>query len=226
MGTPLSTKSSSSLLIRRLLSSFSLEWVAALFELLHHMRQVLSHKHPDGMYEILDYDSTLELKDVKGNAAIFKRHQKVRFLQDHVIAFQDHAWGSGDIFADYKTSKGLAVDRYQEGDRWNVLISLRETKSKNDIEDFYIERTVKNGFTEQEEWRQVEVWYKTHRLRLTVIFPKGRHCRRAVLHTRANNRTIVLGHEHFQLLPDRRQMLRWEAKHPRQAEVYTIRWKW
>ncbi len=64
------------------------------------------------------------------------------------------------------------------------------------------------------------------RLRLTTVFPKGRHCRRAVLHTRANDRTLVLGHEHFQLLPDGRQMLRWEANHPRQAEVYTLRWKW
>src|SRR4051794_15972944 len=99
----------------------------------------------------------LELLDANGQVALFKRQQKVKFLQDNIIAFQDHAWGAGDIFADYKVSKGVAVDRYQEGDRWNVLISLRETKSHGDIEDFYFERTAQNGFTKDEEWWQVAV---------------------------------------------------------------------
>ena len=178
------------------------------------------------MYEILTYDSTLELVDAKGQTAHVKRHQKVQFLQDNIIAFQDHAWGDGDIFADYAVSPGIEVDRYQDGDRFNVLISLRETKSRGDIEDFYFERTVKNGFTKNNEWWQVEVWYKTHWLKLAVIFPKRRPCRRAILYTRSDNKTIILGSEHVQTLPDGRQILRWEAKNPRQAEVYTLRWTW
>ena len=49
------------------------------------------------------------------------------------------------------------MDRYRDGDRWNILISLRETRSRGDIEDFYIERTARNGFTKREEWRQAEI---------------------------------------------------------------------
>ena len=194
-----------------------------LVDILH---RILSSWVDQGMYEILDYDSTLVLKDTQGKTALFKRHQRVKFLQDHVIAFQDHAWGDGNIFAAYKVNKGKAVDRYREGNRWNVLISLRETKSRGDIEDFHIERTVRNGFTDKEEWWQVEVWQKTHRLRLNLIFPRRRHCKRAVLHTRGENKTRTLGHERFQLLPDGRQKLCWEAKNPRRSEVYTIRWNW
>ncbi len=182
------------LLTRRVLSSVSPERIAVLFSLLDMLR-ALAPGAAQGMYEILDYDSTLDLKDAQGKTAVFKRYQRVKFLQDHIIAFQDHAWGDGKIFAGYKISKGRAVDRYKEGDRWNVLISLRETKSKGDIEDFYIERTVKNGFVQKEEWWQVEVWHRTHRLRLNLLFPKRRHCQRAVLHTRGGNKSVVQGAE-------------------------------
>ena len=212
--------------MRKLLSCFSLEWISGLVDLYHTLRKAFTPKSPEGMYEILDYDSTLELMDSKGKTAVFKRHQKVKFCQDHIIAFQDHAWGTGDIFADYKVSKGVAVDRYQDGDRWNILISLRETKSKGDVEDFYFERTAKNGFTQGEEWWQVEVWYKTQVLDLTIFFPQNRHCKRAVLQERTKNKTVVLGHEHFKTLPDGRQRLHWEAKNPRYPEIYTIRWAW
>jgi hypothetical protein len=53
-----------------------------------------------------------------------------------VIAFEDYAWGDGDVLAEYKCSPGFEADRYLEGDRWNILISLRETKHRGDVQDF------------------------------------------------------------------------------------------
>jgi hypothetical protein len=178
------------------------------------------------MYEILDYDSTLELVDPRGETAIFKRRERVRFLHNNIIAFEDYAWGDGKIFAEYRCSPGKVVDRYQEGDRWNVLISLRETKSAGDVVGFHIERTVKHGFTKVEEWRQVEIRHWTRRLKISIIFPKERRCQRAVLVNRSRNQTTVLGQEHFNDLPDGRQELTWETRKIRRLEIYTIRWKW
>ena len=198
MGDVHPSKSALGQLSHRLLAVFSLEWVAALIEVTHSLYHLLAHGHNQGMYEILSYDSTLELVDPKGTTAVFKRHQKVRFLQDHTFAFQDHAWGEGNLFADYQVSPGKVADRWQDGDRWNILISLRETKSKEDIEDIYIERTVNDGFTKESEWRQTEVWHAIRFLHLAVLFPKERHCKRAVVHTRIRNKTTVLGPEHFQ----------------------------
>ena len=43
----------------------------------------------NGMYEVLEYESTLELKDRGGKRATFKKREKVRYLQDNVIAYQD-----------------------------------------------------------------------------------------------------------------------------------------
>ena len=39
-----------------------------------------------GTYEVLEHEVTLELKDAKGKKAIYRKHQKVRFTQDGVIA--------------------------------------------------------------------------------------------------------------------------------------------
>lgn len=186
----------------------------------------LTRLSPRGMYEILDYDSTLELLDPHGHTAIFHKRQQVCFRQDNIIAFPDYAWGDGEIFADYRCSPGVAVDRYQDGDRWNILISLRETKSCGDITDFHLERTVRDGFVHQEEWYQAEIRHPTRRLRLAVIFPAARQCQRATLHERKGNRTHHLGPEQFQQLPDGRQLVAWETRQVRDLEMYTLRWVW
>ncbi|MCB0159094.1 MAG: hypothetical protein KDD83_13250 [Caldilineaceae bacterium] len=201
------------------------EW-QALLAISQRLTATFVKSQPQGIFEVLDYDSTLELLDSKGKKAVFRRRQKVRFLQDHVIAFQDYAWGDGDPLADYKIAPGVEVDRYKEGDRWNLLISLRETKSRGDIEEFHIERSVRNGFTQPTEWRQTEIWLTTHRLRLAIIFPKTRHCTRALLHKRSVDKTVELDGEHIQPLPDGRQIVTWEERHPKRAEIYTIRWEW
>lgn len=224
MGSTQFTKDSYSLLLRKLFSIFSLEWIPVLFSLYQDLREILTNGQ--GMYEILEYDSSIKLVDTAGKNAILKRQQKVRFLQNHVIAFQDHVWGEGELFEKYNVSPGVVADRYREGNHWNVLISLRETKSKGDIEDFYIERTAKNSFTKRDEWWQVGIWCKTQILKLSILFPKDRHCKRAILQTRSNNKTVVLGPEHFQTLPNDRQLLRWEIANPPLSEVYTIRWTW
>lgn len=183
-------------------------------------------KKERGLYEILEYDTTLELLDGRGNLARLTKRQRVKFLQDSVLAFQDYVWGDGETFASYTCSPGVVVDRYQEGDRWNVLISLRETKNSGDIEQFHIERCIKQGFTNQDEWSQVEIRHKTRRLRMSVIFPQARHCRSARLVTRSQHTSRKLGPQHLHELPDGRQQLTWETRDIKQLEVYTIKWRW
>lgn len=210
-------------LLRRLLTQ---DWLGLLPDLYRAFRLWVKRSRNEGMYEIIDYDSTLELLDPKGKTAIFKRRQRVKFLQDHIIAFQDYAWGDGDIFAGYKCSPGVEVDRYREGDQWNILISLRETKNAGDVLDFYTERTIKEGFTSDEEWWQVEIRHHTKQFRLAVIFPASRHCQRAVLLHPSQNRTKVMNPEHFTTLPDGRQVLTWETNQLKRFDAYIIKWIW
>jgi hypothetical protein len=179
-----------------------------------------------GMYRILDYDTTLKLLDARGHSAVVYKRQRVRFLQDHILVFQDYAWGEGELFANYKCAPGVVVDRYQAGDRWHILISLRQSKRKGDVEEFYSERTVKGGFTHAEEWFQVEIRHRTDRLRLAVVFPKKRAGRRAVLWQRSSHGTLELGREAFVDLPDGRQLVSWETVKVTPLDVFTLRWQW
>lgn len=207
------------------LSSFLVSEWESLYKLFRKLFPFFRRQPNPGIYEILEYETTLQLS-VTGETATFLKRQKVRFLQDNVISFEDYAWGEGEIFADYHCSPGIVVDRYLAGDRWNILISLRESKSRGDLEEFFIQSTYKNSFLKPEEWQQVEIRHPTKRLKMTIIFPKDRHCKRALLQRRRHHQSIELDNEHFGLLPDGRQMVTWETTNIEPLEVYTLRWGW
>jgi hypothetical protein len=218
------TKSAPATLLRRLLTCFSLDWLALIVDVYGFLAQLFSPSQ-NGPYEILDYEATLELCDGSGRAANFSKRQKVRFLQDNTIAYQDFVWSSGSITG-YITSRGHVADRYQEGGRWHILISLRETKNKGDVEEFHIEYAMQETFLHNEEWWQVEIRNPARRVKMAIIFPKERRCRRAVLSRRHSHRPLPLGAECFSELPDGRQILRWETNKSTDFELYTIRWWW
>ena len=158
-------------LIRLAVAEVAANWKSFVPRFFRFLRQLTKRKRSNALYEILDYDVTLDLTDPTGAQAIFKRKQKVRFLQDHVIAYQDEAWGDGEVVAGYKCSPGAPVDMFRQGNRNLILISLRETKNRGDVLEFSIERTVKNGFTNEEEWLEVETRYPTKHLRVQIVFP-------------------------------------------------------
>ena len=212
-------------LLRKLLKFTSLDWLSLALDLAQSLHSFICRR-PAGPYEILDYDATVELLDAKGKLALFKKRQRVKFLQDNIIAFEDYAWGDGDILADYRCTPGVIADQYKEGDRWNILISLHDTKSVGDVEQFHIERTVKDTYVKKEEWLQTEIRRHTRRLKMSIIFPKKRRCQQAVLLQRSANRSTELGPEHFDTLPDGRQMIFWETAHAKGYEIYTLKWRW
>lgn len=180
----------------------------------------------EGMYEVLEYESRLELLDAKGKRATYHKRQRVRFLQDNIIAYQDKAWGDGDIFADYKCSPGVAVDRYREGHRWRILISLREIKNRGDEEEFHIERSIRDGFTKPVEEFQVDIDHVTRNLVLSVVFPRRRLPEEVSVVEQNITRTIDLGPQHRRVLPDGRVKMTWQTDKPRLFEAYILRWQW
>lgn len=90
----------------------------------------------EGMYEVLEYESRLELKDKHGRTAQFSKREKVRYRQNNILAYQDHAWGDGQILQDYQCTPGVVVDRYRSGHQIFLLISLREVKRRGDEDEF------------------------------------------------------------------------------------------
>lgn len=189
-------------------------------------RRVLSLTVHEGMYEVLDSETCLELLDTKGTKAILHKRQRVRFLQDNIIAYQDQAWGDGNIFAAYHCSPGVPVDQYRDGHRYRILISLRQTKNRGDTEEFHIERTITEGFTQPIEDFQIEVDHKTQQLAFSVIFPRKRLPRQVWLVEQNTTRTTPLGTDSMQTLPDGRKQALWKTDKPRVFEAYILRWEW
>lgn len=102
-------------LSRWLSVAFGLPWFEITGELWKIGKKVARGFANEGMYEVLDYESTLELQDKEGRKASFSKQMKVRYLQDDNIAFQDYAWGDGAFLLDYQTSHGEPGDRYKSG---------------------------------------------------------------------------------------------------------------
>jgi len=215
-----------STLLQWILTTVAGRWLDSVVQAWRVARLLLSRQVHEGMYEILDYESVLELKDRQGKVALLKRRQKVRFLQSNIMAYQDEAWGDGQLFATYRCSPGVPVDRYRDGLKWKVLISLRETKQRGDVTEFNLSRRIKNGFSESNEWLQTELSHRTRHLRISIIFPRQRPCQRALLVERNRSRSTELGPAHTVLLADGRQVLAWETDRPSIGELYTIKWQW
>ena len=143
--------------------------------------QVMGGGSVRGLYEVLEYESTLELKDRKGKKATFRKREKVRYLQDSVIAYQDQAWGDGEILLDYRCTPGTPVDRYRTGYKTYILISRREVKNREDLDEFHVEWRIRDGFVRETEQWETHVTHPTRHLELQVIFPKSRPPLRAAL---------------------------------------------
>jgi len=199
------------------------DWAPIIAQLLKHISLPLARP---GIYEVLDHDVRLELKDAHGHEALYTKRQKVKFLQNNIIAYEDKAWGDGEIFADYRCSPGRAVDRYREGHRYRILISLRERKQAGDVEEFHIQRTIRNGFVHKVEDLQTEVDHRMQQLTLSVVFPLRRPPREATLIEQNSTRSYDLMGEHVRKLPDGRVQVSWHVNKPRLYEAYILRWVW
>ena len=121
-------------------------WLEILGDVGKAVRRLVQSGFSRGLYEVLDYEAMLELEDPEGTRATFKKREKVRYLRDNGIAYQDQAWGDGEILVDYRCTPGTPVDRYRSGYKTYILISRREVKNKGDVDEFNIEWSIRQGF--------------------------------------------------------------------------------
>lgn len=101
-----------------------------------------------GIYEVLDYESNLELLDKDGYRAFYSKREEVCYLQKNIIVYQDQVWRAGQILIMSHCSPGKVMDRYRPGKKTYLLISLREIRNRNDVERFNTEWRIREGFTQ------------------------------------------------------------------------------
>lgn len=203
-----------------------LPWLEILAETLKLGRKLWQGMADEGMYEVVGYESTLELLDNKGKLARFNKRERVRYQQNNVVAYQDQAWGDGKILVGYRCTPGTAVDRYRIGRTTHTLISLREIRSKGDEDEFYIEWGIRGGFLKSTDQWETTVSHRTQQLLVQIIFPKSRPPLRLSLIESIRRRTQSLDLDARRRMPDGRWLISWEMRKPRLNERYVLQWDW
>lgn len=192
------------------------------------LSELFGHLVPSqsAIYEVLSFEASLEICDIKGKTCIYRKQQQVKFLQDNIIAYQDQVFGEGNIFANYECSPSTPVDHYLNGDIYYVLISLRETKNRGDVEDIYVKRTITNGFKRKRGYFQNRVNHPMRHFSTSVIFPAERLPRNLCVVEHNRKHVAPLSQANIRELPDKRVEVTWETNRPRLHEMYSIRWDW
>jgi hypothetical protein len=203
-----------------------LPWVEMVTEAWKFVRKIFRGLSNEGMYEVLEYSSILELHDKAGKKASFKKRKKVRYLQDNIIAYQDYGWGDGKFLQKYRSSPAVPVDQYKAGYKTYVLLSLREVKNRGDVNEFFIQWEIENGFLKPNGFWDTDVSNRTKQMKVSVIFPKNRPPQKVKLEQTNARRTQLLSNSGKKKLPDGRWRVSWEIKKPRLYEHYVLRWDW
>jgi len=206
--------------------ALDLPWFELLGRIWRIGRKLVRGWSHEGIYEVLDYECQLELKDKNGKLATFQKREKLRYLQDYITSYQDQAWGDGEILQDYRCSPGTPVDEYRLGHKTYKLISLREFRNRGDTDEFNIEWTMRNGFLKSTGFWGTAINHRTKKVTVKVIFPKDRPPVHASIIESNLQRRRILGKDAQKLLPNGRSMIIWEKVNPRLYENYVLRWEW
>jgi len=178
----------------------------------------------EGVYEVLNYETTVEILDPEGRKAKIDKKETIRFLQDGIAAIEDEAWGDGKYLIDYKVSPGRLADTYRLGYRSVVLISLREVKNKGDIDTFNISWRMENGFLRKNEQWETKVNHRTRQLQIAIVLPRNRAPKRA--HLVEVHKKLSRPLKTSKQLADGRWIISAEIDRPQLFENYMIKWDW
>jgi hypothetical protein len=178
------------------------------------------------VYDVLRYQTSLELLDPQGQVAIIHHEQTLRVLQNGVVGLYHQVWGDGELFADYAVAPGVVGDRFRLGSRHITLISLREVKNRGDIVRLRIRRKVVGGWTHAEEWLETQVNHQLRSLRVSVLFPAVRPPREVSLMAEAAGTSHGLDRRHWHRDARGRVVLVWRKRRPPVGEIYLLRWRW
>ncbi|HWQ89228.1 MAG TPA: hypothetical protein VN374_04580 [Desulfitobacteriaceae bacterium] len=200
-------------------------WLKALQNVVNGLDWLKARYH-QGPYKVLDYEAALELRDKHGYRAFVSKYEKVQYLQDDVIAFQDQAWGDGKILKKYNCTPGLPVDTYRSGFKNHILVSLRGARKTGDIDEFHISWEIRDGFLRHVGYWATEICHYTEKIKMRVIFPKGRPPQSASVIQKNQRKATPLGSSSFVTLPGGRQEIVWEKVQPKLFEQYILQWKW
>lgn len=183
-----------------------------------------------GIYEIVTSELEWDLTAADGREAFVTKKNKVRFIQNNVLAIPDYIWGDGSTKSEYSCNVGQKVAEFQEGAKTCVVIVLDRMYKRDEELELEIKRTVRDAFMGTREWIEVKPLAGTPELTLNVLWPAGRSAERAELtieNERRNRRSVEqLGDDSFHWGPGGRQQITRHFARPSPDERIRIEWSW
>lgn len=221
-----STNTSWSIGLRLVELLLNAKWVDGLAQSWKLVRRLSRGWADEGIYEVQEYVSRLELLDQRGERAKVEKLERVRYLQNGILAFQDQAWGDGKILVDYRCTPGVPVDFYRQGHKTYILIALHSVKLRGEMDTFHMQWEMHQSFTLKVELWSAEISHRTQSIRLEVTFPAKRFPKQVSILESRLQRVKPLDTSAYVRLPDGRLTVRWEKQKPRLHEIYSLQWEW
>jgi hypothetical protein len=210
----------------KVIKALGLPWNKFLDQVWANGPNLLRGLSPKRLYTVIDYETTLELHDRQGERASVRKYERVRYLQDNVVAFQDQAWGEGKILLNYRCTPGVPVDHYCSSYKNIILISRREVKNRGDEDEYHIQWGIRRGFIKTGGFWATEISHPTKQISVQVIFPSGRPPLHVSILEKNRQHTTVLGKDVINRLPNNKWSLCWKLNTPRLYEQYILSWVW
>lgn len=168
-------------------------------------------------FETISFRGRVDVLDRDRQVAVFRRKQRIRFLENNVAVFFDRVWGEGVLFANYQ-AKGLRIiDAFQASKGYIVALSLPKRFKRGDVFDIETERRIVGAFYKDQGYWDSAMSAPTKLLSIDIVTPPGVGIRAPdiVAPTRDG---IDADHQ--------RQRLRLRAKGPQTHVSYSLRWAW
>ena len=175
------------------------------------------------LYEVKDYQARLEVLDTKGKRAIYTKRERIRFLRNHVTAFYDYGWGTGNAFASHRVHPGRIAERQKVGSRHRSLVVLPKPYQAGEQMSFTVRRLWKNVLKGHQGYLEMELYHPTRRAGISVILPRTRPAVSAWLADARRQSSI---HVRPTTMSDGRQKLQWSTTGVQVGDRYTLEWVW
>jgi hypothetical protein len=175
-------------------------------------------------YETVSLALVLELHDTRGERAVLRRRQRVRFLGDGAAVVRELLWGEGDQLVRYQAHGARRLGVRVEGSKRAVLLDPHTRPSPGDRLTIESRRSIRGGFTRRQEYCEAVLERPTGRLELTVLFPPHRPPTTAQLVQAPSER--VLRRLHVRFRADGRAVVRCRLQQPVVGTTFSLRWTW
>lgn len=174
-------------------------------------------------YENLSLNLTLDILDCKGQRALVRRSQRVRFLSEEAGVLTNPVWGQGEQVKRFQIAGARRIGSRQEGPRRILFLGLIERPTKGTVCKVLSRRLITGGFRQKREYFEAAIERPTRRFGLKVLFPKGRPPKQAALIATPGDTNERLP---LRLNRDGRAVINWTTERPRPDSLFSVRWSW